>query len=306
MTSAMARLQILTALLFCLLPGMAAPQVMTAYLNQLNLIPLQDPYCDLHYPDQNRPPRWAEISPHLCPRVTVASIPPATGTADAWRGVIDWVLIELHETSEGAGRASDDTIIARKPAFLLSNGRVVDAAAYSRLAAPHPDQCSREAPTNDRHCPGVWFNRLTPDKDKGLYVIVRHRNHIGVMSASPMVAVGAGDGADGDRDAAGAGGVYVHDFSAGFDSAYGRGDAQKNWTGSRTDRVYLPVTIMASGDTNEDGIIQQTDVSITAFFNQGLAEYNVADFNLNGIVQSEDILNYGIQNLGRRQTFSDF
>jgi len=296
MTSAMARLRIPAALLFFLLPGMAAAQVMTAYLNHLDLIPLQDPYCDLHYPDQERPPRWAEIFPHLCPRITVASIPPATGIADAWRGVIDWVLIELRETSEGLDTAAtyaSDTVIARKPAFLLSNGRVVDAAAYSRLDAPRPGQCFREDAASDRHCPGVWFDRLTPDENKDLYVVVRHRNHLGVMSASPMAAVGAG-------------GVYAHDFSTGFDSARGRAGAQKDWTGSRTNRVYLPVTVMIVGDTNEDGIIQQVDVSGVAFSNQGLAEYNVADFNLNGIVQSEDILNYAAQNLQSRQRFSDF
>jgi len=219
------------------------------------------------------------------------------------------VLIELRETSAGLDTAAtyaSDTVIARKPAFLLSNGRVVDAAAYSRLDAPRPGQCFREDVTSDRHCPGVWFDRLTPDENKDLYVVVRHRNHLGVMSASPMVAVGAGDGADSDRDAVGAGGVYAHDFSSGLGSARGRANAHKTYTGSRGERISLPVPVMAVGDTNEDGIIQQTDVSVIAFFNQGLAEYNVADFNLNGIVQSEDILNYGIQNLGRRQTFSDF
>ena len=296
MTFAMARLRIPAAFLFCLLPGMAASQVMTAYLNHLDIIPLEDPYCDVDWPEF-RTPWWTGNSPHLCSAVTVGSIPPAAGTVDAWRGVIDWVLIELRETSGGAGTALPGTIIARKPAFLLSNGRIVDAVAYSRLAAPHPDQCYREAATSDRHCSGVWFDNLTPDRSKNLHVIVRHRNHLAVMSASPMVAIGAGRS---DAD-----GVYAYDFTTGIDSAYRGGDAHKTHTGQARSRVELPVPVMVSGETEGDGVISQSDLLGYILSNQGMTEYHLADLNLNGAVQNEDPINYGLPNLRRFQAFRD-
>jgi len=285
MTFAMTRLRILMAFLFCLLPGVAASQVMTAYLNHLNILPLEDPYCS---PGTGRHLGPDPASLELCTEVTVSAIPPATGTADAWRGVVDWVLIELRETSGDFGTARRNTIIARKPGFLLSNGRIVEAAHYARIASANPDQCSHSPLASDEYCPGVWFDGLTPAEDEDIFLIVRHRNHLDIISAQPITADMVADA-----------GVYAYDFSP----------SARN-TGNRSMKIVigpyvrdgarrLPIVVVPAGDIDGDGLIRPaTDLLWPRISDVGMIDYHVADLNLNGTVHIEDFTNYVSNNLG--------
>jgi len=284
MISAMARLRIPAAFLFCLLPGVAASQVMTAYLNHLNIIPLEDPYCS---PGTGRYLGPDPASLELCTAVSVSAIPPATGTVDAWRGVIDWVLIELRETSGDVGTARRNTIIARKPGFLLSNGRIVEAAHYARLAPASSDQCTDSPLVSDEHCPGVWFDDLTPAEDKNTYVIIRHRNHLDIISAQPVTV-----------DAAADVGVYVYDFSADVRSALNHALKKSIGFRRRGDVGIVPVAVMVTGDYDGDGSIRLADDFGQGQTDIGMAEYHVADLNLNGTVHVEDFINYVSANIG--------
>ena len=287
MSSTMTKLRILTAFLFCLLPGVAASQVMTAYLNHLNILPLEDPYCS---PGTGRHLGRDPASLELCTEVTVPAIPPATGTADAWRGVVDWVLIELRETSGDVRTARRDTIIARKPGFLLSNGRIVEAAHYARLASVNPDQCSQSPLVGDEHCPGIWFDGLTPAENKNIHVVIRHRNHLDIISAQPITAGGAVASV----------GVYAYDFSASVSSA--RNDILKRWYGSPSNSEgfrFLPVAVMIAGDLDgNEFITQRVDYAVISNSAIGMIEYHVADINLNGTVHIEDFTNFVLNNLG--------
>jgi len=271
--------------LFCLLPGVAAPQAMTAYLNHLNIIPLEDPYCSPGTGRYLGPDR--AVSPELCTAVSVSAIPPATGTVDAWRGVIDWVLIELRYISVSGSlyrRPERQALVARKPGFLLSNGRIVEAAHYARLAAANPDQCSGSPLASDEHCPGVWFDGLAPAEDEDIYVIVRHRNHLDIMSARAVTA-----------DV----GIYAYDFSSSVRSAANNTlKVVIDPTAAGGGRL-LPVAVILAGDLDGDGLIRPiVDLVRPRASEVGVLGYHVADFNLNGTVHIEDFTNYAATNLG--------
>lgn len=286
MTSAITRLRIPAAFLLCLLPGVAAAQVMTAYLNHLNIIPLEDPYCS---PGTGRHLGFDRaVSPELCTEVSVPAIPPATGTVDAWRGVVDWVLIELRYISGNVYRPDRQAIIARKPGFLLSNGRIVEAAHYARLASTTPDQCSQSPLASDGHCPGVWFDGLTPAEDEDIYLIVRHRNHLDIISAQPITT-----------DAVADVGVYAYDFSANQRSAANNNLKVIIGPVGRGGSRLLSVAVLLAGDLDGDGLIRPvTDLLRPRASDVGVLGYHVADFNLNGTVHIEDFTNYASTNLG--------
>ena len=83
---------------------------------------------------------------------SVASIPNAN--------IVDWVLIEHRKPSSGLpGDANTATITGRKAGFLLNNGTVVDLDGVTPIA----------------------FN-IT--KQGGAFIVVRHRNHLAIMSNS--------------------------------------------------------------------------------------------------------------------------
>ena len=95
--------------------------------------------------------------------------------------VVDWVLIELRDTTEAA-LATGETVIARQAAFLLNDGEIVDTAG--RDTRP----CVSTAVTNN------------------LFVVIYHRNHLAIMSANPVTE---------------SGGVYSYDFTTSAEKTYG-------------------------------------------------------------------------------------
>jgi hypothetical protein len=91
---------------------------------------------------------------------SVGAIPNAT--------VVDWVLVELRMPSNGLpASATNATAVGRKAAFLLNNGTIVDLDGVTPL-------------TFDINKQGAGF------------FVVRHRNHLGIMSNSlPSNAIGS-------------------------------------------------------------------------------------------------------------------
>ena len=87
---------------------------------------------------------------------SVTSIPNAN--------VVDWVLIELHDTTDAA-LVSNETMIGRQAAFLLNNGSVVDVNENT-------------------------LNFGSSIIQNSLFVKVYHRNHIPVLSANPLTKTG--------------------------------------------------------------------------------------------------------------------
>lgn len=146
--------------------------------------------------------------------------------------IIDWVLLELR-TGTGSG-----TIIAKKAALLKADGKVCD---YRDVNSP------------------VVFENISAGN---YYVVVRHRNHIGVMSASPVTISQQSQ---------------LYDFSTAITQYYGS-DA-KLITGS----IYG----LYAGDVNGNGVINAVDRNLVITNNSSMT-YNNADLNLNAVVNAAD------------------
>jgi len=133
--------------------------MMNAYLNLFGLLPTGQPY---------------NIDPiYYTGSESVGAIPNA--------GVVDWILIEIRETTGDVNSADASTMVAQKAAFLLEDGSVVDLDGSSNLLIP------------------------TSFTDN-VYVVIYHRNHAKIMSANALTQVG---------------GVYVYDFTDDAAKAYG-------------------------------------------------------------------------------------
>ncbi len=152
--------------------------------------------------------------------------------------IVDWVLIEIRDAID-AGSAIPSTTIGKACGFLLKDGSVVGLDGSSNL---------------------IFKNTIS----ENMYVVVWHRNHLGVISsASPA-----------EFD-----GVYSYDFTSGADQAYGGISAQKEITPG--------IFAMIAGDLNADGIINETDKSSIWVPQTGTSGYLMGDGNMDGQVDNQ-------------------
>lgn len=152
--------------------------------------------------------------------------------------VVDWVLIELRDAVNAAS-ATSSTRIARQAAFLLKNGTVVGIDGSSILQ---------------------FSNSISQQ----LYVIVWHRNHLGVLSANALSQ---------------SGGIYGYDFSTALNQVYGEGSGYK--------LIGSGIYGMAGGDNNADGHVDLTDIAAWKAV-AGTAGYKSSDFDLDNQVNNID------------------
>jgi hypothetical protein len=160
---------------------------------------------------------------------TVAAIPNAN--------VVDWVLVELRDANS-ASTATPGTIIAQKAAFILKDGSVVGMDGFSTLQ--FPSSISNQ-----------------------LYVVVWHRNHLGILSANAVSQ---------------SGGVFTYDFSTNATQVYNGAAGFKNLGG---------VWGMAGGDANGDGEINNLDKNMWSA-EAGLKGYRYVDYNMDTQVDNKD------------------
>jgi len=95
--------------------------------------------------------------------------------------IVDWVLIELRETSGGASTACPSTSIYRRAAFLKKDGKIVDVDGVNNLTLGNSNM-------ND------------------LYAVICHRNHLCIMSSNPLTKNG---------------GLYNYDFTNSSSQVFG-------------------------------------------------------------------------------------
>jgi len=162
--------------------------------------------------------------------------------------IVDWVLIEFRDAPD-AGSATGATMIGRLAAFVLYDGSVVDIDGSSHLS-------------------------LISNISEQLFVVVWHRNHLGVMSANPLTE---------------AGGVYSYDFTITAGQAYGT-DAQKDLGGG--------VFGMYAGDSNADRTIDDSDKTGDWMTETGTFGYLPSDANLDGQSNNLDKNDFWLPNVG--------
>ena len=153
-------------------------------------------------------------------------------------GIVDWVLVELRDATDAVS-AHPGTTIAMQAAFLLSDGSVVGMDGSSILA----------------------FNHSIIHT---LFVVVWHRNHLGIMSAYGVTETG---------------GVYSYDFSTAEDRVYGDDLGHKE--------LDAGVWGMIAGDGDSNWEVTSTDKDEWAT-KAGFSGYFLTDYSLNGQVDNRD------------------
>lgn len=149
--------------------------------------------------------------------------------------VVDWVLVELHDATDAAS-VGVATMFEQQASFLAENGLIVGLDGASNLLFTHS---------------------LTDS----LFVVIRHRNHIDVLSANPVTENGN---------------EYTYDFTTGTDKAF-----------NSEQKIINEIAVMYGGDANSDGEINDQDKSAW-IIQSGSTGYKSADFNLNSQVDNQD------------------
>jgi hypothetical protein len=148
-------------------------------------------------------------------------------------GTVDWILVELHDAPNAAS-VNSGTLLERRAALLMSDGSAVDTDGTSNL---------------------VFEQTITNQ----LFVIIRHRNHLDVLSANPLTEVA---------------GTYFYNFSTGEDKAIGGSLGYKDIGGGYWG--------MVSGDANADGLLDDNDGIESWYLEVGESGYLGSDVNLDG------------------------
>jgi uncharacterized protein (TIGR02145 family) len=152
--------------------------------------------------------------------------------------VVDWMLIELRETTGDSSTAYSSTMIERQAVFVLNDGAITGLD-------------------------GISNPEFDVNITQNLFVVLWHRNHIGIMSTYPLTE---------------SGGIYTYDFTIPVGQAYGTG-AQKD-LGS----VYG----MFAADGNVDGTIDEFDITGTWATDAGNSGYLNGDFDLDTQADNKD------------------
>ena len=155
--------------------------------------------------------------------------------------IVDWILVELRD-APSASQANAGTIIARRAAFLKQNGAIVDTSGTNLLS----------------------FN-LLPVSDS-IYLVIRHRNHLGVMTSVAL------ENAGGD--------VYSYDFTSNANRVHGGIAGYK----VLKEGVYG----LVSGDGNADGNINTVDILQTWEIKAGSNVYHPGDYNCDTQIDNVD------------------
>ncbi len=152
---------------------------------------------------------------------------------------VDWVMIELRD-AENPETATQETFHSRQALLLLNNGSIVQ---HDGVSKPR------------------FYNTIT----NHLFVVVHHRNHLGIMSSIPIVETND---------------VFSYDFTSGPSQVLGGMDGQN--------QIGLGMYGMISGNGVANSTIDIEDKSETLNPFMGTKGYLPGDFNLDGQVNNKD------------------
>jgi len=160
-------------------------------------------------------------------------------------------LVQLRDATS-PGTALPATAIDTVPAFVLNNGNVVGLDGSSLIP----------------------FS-VTPVNN--LYAVIWHRNHLGIISANPLIETG---------------GIYSYDFSSSASQAYGGSSAQALLSSSPD------IWGMMAGDGDGSGNVTISDKNNIWDLQSGTTGYLEGDYNMNTNVNNQDKNDYWLPNDG--------
>jgi len=171
--------------------------------------------------------------------------------------VVDWVLVELRNAPGGPETATPVTLIQTLAAFILNDGsiKVLD---------------------------GVSDILMESVVSQNLFVVIRHRNHVPVMSNYPLSLNGNN---------------YTFDFSADENNVYGGSAGQKE--------IETGVWGMYASDGMCDGQVNMMDKSAMWDAQAGKCGYQQADYNLDGEADNLDKTEFWFPNIGAGDMIPD-
>jgi len=176
------------------------------------------------------------------------TVAPGVFTPAGPDAIVDWVLVEVREADDF------NNIIATRSGLLQRDGDIVDTDGVSPL-------------------------RLAGLPPTSYYISIQHRNHLGVMPATPL------DFSTGNVEFS-----FLVDPDQAFGSSNGVADLGDGFYG------------LISGDFDRNGQVQNTDASgLTQTL--GNPGYQQGDLDLNGQVQNIDLQLKLSPNLGRGRQF---
>jgi len=158
--------------------------------------------------------------------------------------VVDWVLVELRNAS------NPSQVFARRAALLKNNGLLLETNGIE----------------------GINFNNISPGS---YYLAIFHRNHLAIMSASPVQF-----SSNSTR----------YDFTTAMNKAYGQNPMVQLAAGKFG---------MYASDGNSDGIVNTSDRDNVWLIQNGNMGYLGGDFNMNSGVTVHDVNQLWNLNNGR-------
>ncbi len=167
--------------------------------------------------------------------------------------IVDWVLVEIRDATTAAN-ATSATTIARQAAFVLKDGSIVGLDGTSRLSFDN------------------MFN-------EGLFVVIWHRNHLGIMSANPLVKTD---------------GYYAYDFTDDAAKTYGGIDAVK-----QLETFGVGAWGMIGGDGDANGTVNSIDKTSFWSILSGKGGYLSGDYNLDGEINNQDKNDIWVENIDK-------
>lgn len=176
-------------------------------------------------------------------------VDPAVFNVTGNDAIVDWIVLELRDKN------NPNTVVQSRAALLQRDGDIVGLGGDGPVSFPG-------APADD------------------YYLVVRHRNHLGVRSAG-LVGMSTA--------------VTNYDFRSSNAASLGGPNGIAN-LGDGNFGLF-------SGDFDANGQVQNTDFN-NMILTLGTAGYRPGDFNLNGQVQNTDLQLKLIPNLGRGAQFN--
>ncbi len=191
--------------------------------------------------------RAAGLIPTTSPYSDSLSCDAAVFTVTGNNAIIDWVWVELRD------RLDASVVIAGQSTLLQRDGDIVTIDGVS----------------------DVGFSEL----EDNYYILVKHRNHLGILSANTIALSTT---------------VTNIDFTN--DTSLIQGDT--NAVVDMGNNSYAILT----GDQDENGQVQNTDIN-SVITTLGGSGYSDADMDMNGQIQNTDINNLMNPNIGKGEQF---
>lgn len=170
--------------------------------------------------------------------------------------VVDWIIVELRDATNAAN-ANASTTIDQQAAFVKTDGTVIGIDGNSNL---------------------IFASSISND----LFVVIRHRNHIDVLSANPLFATE---------------GIYTYDFTDAETKVYGGASAHKE--------IVPGIWGLTSADGYSDGMVNNQDYSNGWSIETGNSGYLGNDYNLDGQSNNQDKDDFWLPNNGSGSSIPD-